>query len=63
MKNLSLNIELPNTVLGDASRLIPGPLAYAFMRSALKYLVNGPGISVRVLVEVSKALNKYLFNE
>jgi hypothetical protein len=23
MKNLSLNIEMPNTVLGDASRLIP----------------------------------------
>ena len=26
MKNLSLNIEMPNTVLGDASRLIPDPL-------------------------------------
>ena len=26
--------------------LIPDPLAYAFMRSALKYLVNGPGISL-----------------
>jgi len=27
MKNLSLNIETPNTVLGDASRLIPDLIA------------------------------------
>ena len=37
-----LVVELCNNL--RQPELIPDPLAYAFMRSALKYLVNGSGI-------------------